>query len=91
MGTGITSLLLGSSKNLWPTFLVTIGNFSLLNGPRALKGGEYLQELCLCLGEARGNVPRDLVLNHIKYVSLIHSMIHEVNFVERVFKGAQLF
>jgi len=37
MGTGITYLILGSTKNLLPTFPIHIGNYGLLNGSHARK------------------------------------------------------
>jgi hypothetical protein len=59
---------------------VNIGNYTLLNGPHARKEAEALQEICLCLGEPKGHDPKNLALNHVKYVGLTHPVIHVVNF-----------
>jgi hypothetical protein len=53
--------------------------------------GETLQEICLCLGEAKGHDPQNLALDHVKYVGLTHPVIHVVNFTEEVFKGVLFF
>jgi hypothetical protein len=91
MGTGVTSLLLSNSKKLWPLFPVHIGNYSLSNGPHARKEAETLQEICLCIGEARGHDPHELEVSHVRYVGLTHSNIHVVDFDEEVFKGVLFY
>jgi hypothetical protein len=38
----ITYVLLGSIKNIWPTFPINIGRYTLLNGPHARKEAKAL-------------------------------------------------
>jgi hypothetical protein len=87
MGSGVTSLLLISNKNIWPIFPIHIGNYTISNGPHERKEEEILQELHLCLGEPKGHDPHELAVSHVRSVGLTHSNIHVVDFDEDIFKG----
>jgi hypothetical protein len=91
MGTWVTSLLLRSSKKLWPLFPIHIGNYTLSNGPHARKEAKSLQDVCLCLGEPKGHDPHELAVGHIRSVGLTHSNIHVVDFEEDMFKGVLFY
>jgi hypothetical protein len=84
---GVTSFLMSNSKKIWPHFLVHIGNYSILNGQHARKEVEALQDLCLCLGSAKGHDPHELAVSHVRYMGLNHSNIYVVDFDEDKFKG----
>jgi hypothetical protein len=68
-------------------FPIHIGNYTISNGPHARKEEDSLQDVCLCLGEPKGHDPHELVVIHIRSVSLTHSNIHVVDFEEDKFKG----
>jgi hypothetical protein len=65
MGTGINSLLLGSSKKLGP-HSCQYRKLQLIEWSSFPKRGRNSTRICLCLGEARGHDPQYLALNHIK-------------------------
>jgi len=87
MGTWVASLLLSSSKNVFPLFPIHIANYTLSNGPHARKEAKSLQDVCLCRGEAKGHDPPELAVGHVRSVGLTHSNIHVVDFEEDRFKG----
>jgi len=89
--TWITLFLLGNNKKLWPKFPLNIGRYSLSNGPHARNEFESLQEICLCIGEPKGNDPQDIVINHVKVVGLTHPIIHQVNHEKKIVKGVLFF
>jgi hypothetical protein len=78
----VTSLLISSSKKLWPMFPIHAGNYTISNGPHARKEAEALQDVCLCLGEPKGHDPHEIVVGHVKSVGLTHPNIHVVDFEE---------
>jgi hypothetical protein len=84
---GITTYLSEKNKKYWPNFPLHIGRYTLSNKPHAEKEVEALQEICLCTGKLKGHDPHNIVYDHIKSVKLTHPVIHEVNFVEDLFKG----
>jgi hypothetical protein len=71
MRTWVTTLLLSSSKKLWPLFPIHIANYTLSNGPHARKEAKSLQDVCLCLGEAKGHDPHELAVGHVRSVGLV--------------------
>jgi hypothetical protein len=87
MGSGITSLLLISNKNIWPVFPIHIGNYTISNNPHAIKEAETLQELHLFLGDPKGHEPNDLAVSQVRFVGFTHSNIHVVDFEEDRFRG----
>jgi hypothetical protein len=63
----------------------------LSNKPHVDKENESLHEICLCIWKPKGHDPHSIVYDHIKSVKLTHLVIHEVNFVENLFKEAFCF
>jgi hypothetical protein len=85
--TRVTSFLMRNSKNIWPPFPIHIGNYNILNGKHARKEEKSLQDLCLCLGSAKGHDPHELAVSHVRVVGFNHVNIHVVDFDEDMFKG----
>jgi hypothetical protein len=50
----------------------------------------YKKYVC-ALEKLRGHDPHEMAVNHVKSIGLTHSKIHEVNFVEEIFKGVLFF
>jgi hypothetical protein len=64
-----------------------IGRYALSNKPHAKKEVKAMKEICLCTGNLKGHDPHNIVYDHIKFIKLTYQVIHEVNFVEDLFKG----
>jgi hypothetical protein len=62
-----------------------------MNKKQAEKEAKTLRELCLCLGRKKGHDPQNLVYEHMRVVKLAPQIVHEVNFVEDIFRGALYF
>jgi len=57
-----------------------------LNKKQAKKEVETLKELCLCVTNQKGHDPQNMVYDHMRDVKLAPQVMHEVNFVEYIFR-----
>jgi hypothetical protein len=88
---GVTAYLSEKNKKYWPNFPLHIGQYSLLNKKHVEKEVEVLKEICLCTGNKKGHDPQNIIYKHIKVVKIAQQIVHEVNYVEDIFRGALYF
>jgi hypothetical protein len=87
----IMDYLCEKNNKYWPNFSVHIGRYTLSNKTHAEKEAKSLKEIYLCTRDLKGNDPHNIVYDYIKSFNLTHQVIHEVNFVEDLFKGDFFF
>ena len=71
--------------------IYTSSNTPLLNKKQAEKEVEVLKEICLCTGKKKGHDPQNIIYKHIKAINITQETVHEVNYVEDIFRGASYF
>jgi hypothetical protein len=91
MEVGITTILSTNSKRYWLISLITIGEQTLTSLPHSKKDVESLKELLWSVEKPRKYDPKGIVEIHLKYVGLVHPILHEEKPQECIFKGTVSF